>query len=361
MFIFGLINRIVSMKISAYITYIRLNWRTLLKRYFKRYVWPPPRFWREREAVVMVDGTKWHGGLTDRFRIILSVYSYCKAKGIRFRLYYRFPNSLTEYLSHNEYDWRISPGEITYNFLDSKNIYLYVKVMPELEKYRAYPGVGQPISPERLQLAREQNRTVNNNLHLSALDREFAKKRHRQYHIYGNSFFAHGHFKPLFEELFRPSEYLESKLKAFHETHSEPYESVTLRFQMLLGDCKEGSFEVLDQRQQEGLIDKCSKKIEELWRNNYFSTPKILVTSDSWRFLSFISQKEYVYAVPGRMEHMDFTRNPDVEMNSKPFLDLFLLMRSKRLTQLLTGKMYRSGFPVFAAELGEKPYNEIVF
>lgn len=58
---------------------------------------------------------------------------------------------------------------------------------------------------------------------------------------------------------------------------------------------------------------------------------------------------------------MDFTRNPDVEMNAKPFLDLFLLMRSKRLTQLMTGKMYRSGFPVIAAELGGNPYNEIVF
>ena len=309
----------------------------------------------------MVDGKKHHGGLTDRFRNILSLYSYCKTNGTRFRLYYCYPVPLTEYLLPNEYDWRISHREISYHFLDSREINLYVKVMPELEKYRAYPASGQTVPQEHLQLARIRNQEYNNNLHLTALNREFAKKRHRQYHIYGNAFFARGHFKPLFEELFRPSAYLENELKAFRATHPEPYESVTLRFQMLLGDFEEGAYEVLERQQQEELIDKCSQKIDELWQSGYFSTPKVLVTSDSSRFLMHISKKEYVYIVPGRMEHMDVTRTRDVKTNAKSFLDLFLLMQSGRLTQMITWKMYRSGFPAFAAELGGKPYDEIVF
>ena len=90
----------------------------------------------------------------------------------------------------------------------------------------------------------------------------------------------------MFEELFRPSAYLENKLSLIRQDLAEPYESVTLRFQMLLGDLDEGDFEVLDEQHQEELIDRCCQKIEELWVGRYFSTNKVLVTSDSMRFLS---------------------------------------------------------------------------
>lgn len=161
------------------ISYFLSNWRT----YVRRCLWPLPRLWRERDVVVMVDGKRPHGGVTDRFRNILSLYSYCKANGIRFRVYYFFPTPLTEYLVPNEYDWRISHREISYHRLDSRDIKLYVRVLPELEKFRAYPGLGQNLSDERLQLARAHNREYNNNLHLTVLDREFSKKRHCQYHM----------------------------------------------------------------------------------------------------------------------------------------------------------------------------------
>ena len=217
-----------------------------------------------------------------------------------------------------------------------------------------------PMTGERKS---SQARDYNNHIHLTTLDQELSKKRRRQYHIYGNAYFARGQYKSLFEELFKPSAYLEKKLNAFHNLFSEPYEAVTLRFQMLLGDLEEGTFEVLGAQQQEDLMEKCIKKIDELWRNNYFSTPKILVTSDSSRFISRISlkEKEYVYTIPGKMEHMDHTHNPDLEMNAKPFVDLFLLKDARRLTLLLTSKMYRSGFPAFAAELGERPFEVIEF
>lgn len=319
-------------------SYIRDNWRA----YIKRYLWPLPRF--KREVVVMVDGKLAHGGLTDRFRNILSIYSYCKTNDIPFKVYYNYPVPLTYFLVPNEYDWVISSNDISYHILDSQEIVLYV---------RDLPGAGEGNT--------SQAREYNNNLHLSALNKEFLKKRRCQYRIYGNAFFALGQYRSLFSDLFKPSAYLAKRIETLRNSFSEPYESVTLRFQMLLGDLEEGNFEVLGQQQQEDLIEKCIKKIDELWRNNFFSTPKILVTSDSSRFVSRISLNEYVYTIPGKMEHMDYTRNPDLEMNAKPFLDLFLLMQSKRLSQLITGKMYKSGFPAFAAELGGRPYVEIVF
>lgn len=310
--------------------------------YVRRYLWPLPRF--RREAVVMVDGKMNHGGLTDRLRHILSVYSYCKEKHIRFRVYYIYPRPLTDYLLPAEYDWRISRKDISYHILDSYEIGLYVKDLPETGNRKS-----------------ENAWEYKSREHINTLNKSFEKHRRAQFHVYGNAYFAKGNYKALFGELFRPSAFLENKLSQVMQGFDEPYESVTLRFQMLLGDFYEGDFEVLDEKGQEELIDRCCNKIDEMWKGHYFSASKVLVTSDSLRFLSRVAGKEYVYTIPGRMEHMDHTHNTDIDMNAKSFVDLYMLMRSQRLTQLITGKMYKSGFPVFAAELGGRPYEEVVF
>lgn len=282
----------------------------------------------------MIDGSQIHGGLTDRFRNILSIYYYCNEHNIPFKLYYVYPHRLEEILVPNNYDWRIAKNDISYHFLDSEEINLDVL---------------------------ELSGSDDNEKHLAILNNKLSSGRKIQFHEFGNAYFAKGQYAVLFKTLFKPSAYFLDCLRNRTNNIVEPYESVTLRFQMLLGDFYEGEFEVLDEIEREALIKKCIDKIDELWNNHYFSTSKVLVTSDSTLFIKRIAAKEYVYTVPGKMEHMDYTRNPDLEINTKPFLDLFLLMQSKRLTQLITGKMYKSGFPAFAAELGGRPYHEIIF
>ena len=326
---------------SAIVEKIKYIW-TYRNAYVHRYLWPLPRF--RREVVVMVDGKMTHGGLTDRLRNILSTYSFCKEKGIRFRIHYVYPCPLTCFLLPNDYDWRISPSELSHHILDTREIVLMVKELP---------GSGQWKS--------SSERDYNNHNHLTILDRELSKWKKTQFHIYGNAYFARGHYRPLFEELFRPSPYLAKKVSESIASMPEPYEAISLRFQMLLGDLFEGSYEVLEATQRADLICICIAKIEELWQSHYFSTPKVLITSDSELFLSRIKDKKYVYTIPGKMEHMDFTKNPDIEMNVKPFIDLFLLKEARRITLLRTGKMYKSGFPAFVAELGDKPFYEICF
>ena len=301
--------------------------------YIQRYLWPLPRF--RREFVVMVDGKLPHGGLTDRFRHILSVYSYCKEHKIPFRLYYIYPSPLKDILQPNEYDWRISASDLSMHFLSSGELDLFVDESNHDEFYNAH--------------------------HLQILDKAAVNKCRKQYHIYGNAFFGKGRYSALFKELFKPSPYLTDRIAMVRSAMNQPYESVSLRFQMLLGDLDEGNYELLDEQEREALINRCITKIDELWKNHYFSTPKVLVTSDSSLFLSRVASKDYVYTIPGRMEHMDYSDNPDLAVNAKPFVDLFLLMDAKRLTLLQTGKMYRSGFPAFAAELGGRPYDEIFF
>lgn len=306
--------------------------------YVRRYLWPLPKF--RREVVVMIDGKLPHGGLTDRFRNILSIYSYCKSNNIPFKVYYHYPCDLESILEPNEYDWRIKSSRLSHHFLDSKELILYVNPynLPDAEFKRK-----------------------NNEEHLKLLNDEFSKKRNIQYHLYGNAFFAEGHYSELYKELFKPSPYLKKRIENVLINMQEPYEAITLRFQQLLGDFSEGNFEILPKEERMALLKVCISKIEDLYNNGYFSTNRVLVTSDSPTFIEEIKNLSFVYTIPGKMEHMDFTKNLDLDMNAKSFIDLFLLMKAKKITLLRTGKMYKSGFPAFAAELGGAGYNEIHF
>ena len=172
---------------------------------------------------------------------------------------------------------------------------------------------------------------------------------------------AAGHYQELWKELFKMTPFLETHINQVRKNFKEPYESVTLRFQQLLGDFEEGDYETLSKEAKEVLIQTCIEKIDELYHTGYFSTPKVLITSDSQTFLERVRALSYVYTIPGKLEHMDFTQNDNLEVNVKPFIDLILLSEAQRLTLLKVGKMYKSGFPAFAAELGGKLYNELLY
>ncbi len=290
----------------------------------------------------MVDGKQSHGGLTDRFRNILSVYLFCKDNHISFKLYYIYPCNLRYYLLPNHYNWIIDSKNLSYSYYDSKDLYIYTNA--------------HTLTTDKTKWA-----TINNTYHISILSKAAYNKKPIQYHIYGNAYFGAGKYKYLFNELFIPSPYLKQKIAEVKKNINHEYEAITLRFQQLLGDLKEGNFDILSEYRQKELIDKCKNKIINLYMSGYFSTNYILVTSDSAKFINVINKLSFVYTIPGKMEHMDYTQNSDIEINAKSFIDLYLLSEAKCITLLQTEKMYKSGFPKFAAELGDKPYKEIIF
>lgn len=304
----------------------------LLRRYF----WPFPKF--KREVIVFIDGPG-HGGLTDRIRNILSVYFVCKEYAMPFRLFYTYPYDLSTFLSPNQYDWRITAKDISYHFLDSKTIYLWVdKIESDLRH--------QDWIKRR---------------HLMTLREIATSKKRIQYHIHGNSYLAEGKYRSLFFELFRPASLLNDRLSEISCRLPADYEGVTFRFQNLLGDFKEYDFMPLPPDEQKVLINACINKIKNLHDCGFFCTEHILVTSDSVSFLKHACVLPYVHIIPGKTGHPDCNEKKDLDTDLKPFLDLFLLAKAKRITLLKTGKMYESGFPKFAAELGGIPYSIVHF
>lgn len=197
--------------------------------YIRRYVWPLPKF--RREIVITIDGLYKHGGLTDRFRHILSVYSYCKKYDMRFRLFYVSPIPLQQLLIPHKYDWTIKESKVSYSYFDSEEVHLWVRCYQDEKRFS------------------EINIQLNNSVHQGVLDKIRESNKRKQYHIYGNCYFAKGHFHELFNELFLVSPYLEARIQQC--ALNFPYEAVTLRFQQLLGDFEEGDFEVLPDKEKD--------------------------------------------------------------------------------------------------------------
>ena len=101
------------------------------------------------------------------------------------------------------------------------------------------------------------------------------------------------------------------------------------------------------------IIDEAEQDIRDLMGipDNY----KVLVTADSSRFLSEAQKLERVYVIPGKIFHPHYVaegKNPFL----KSFIDFYMLMEAEKVHLLKTGPMYKSGFPEFAALLGNKPF-----
>lgn len=294
---------------------------TITNKYYKN---TKRTFPLKKEVILMIDGKALHGGLSDRIRGCLSIYSLCKKKDIPFFINWTYPFDLMLFLEPNIYNWRIQSQDIIYETPYSQPIAAYVFGIKFIE---------------------------------NMIDRHFFLKNilsntHAQYHVYTNSIITESKWPDLFHELFKPSPMLEQALKIHKANLKDPYYSFTFRFQQLLGDFKEGKYKTLKKEEQEALIQKCVNELALLLSK--FPQKKILVTSDSITFLNRLKNNPQIYIVPGTIAHMNFQANDNTFIKS--FIDFYLIMGASKVFLMKTSDMYNSGFPRFAAQIGKKPF-----
>ena len=281
-------------------------------------------------VIIMVDNTIYNPGLADKLRGILSIYSLCKEKHIDFKINWTYPFELTEYMLPNKINWIIEQEKIKYSLSDSKIV--VIDTLPNIHASR------QSIIDKKI------------------FDDTVLNSQYLQYHIYTNSLIHTQAFPNLFRELFTPSEKLQSLIDLHHKNIGEKYVAASFRFLELLGDFKdsEGMDEMLPPREQKLLIEQCYielKKFIDTLPEFY----KILVTSDSERFLTKASTLPRTYIIPGKVIHIRY-KTTDTSAYMKTFLDMFLLSGAESLVLFKTGKMYNSGFPRLASQIGNKPF-----
>lgn len=276
--------------------------------------------------IVMIDGRQIHGGFADRIRGIATIYQFCKNFNVPFSVYYDYPFKLEDFLEPVSFNWVCKKTELSYSKKQAKPVLLEEWMFPH-KYHKLY-------------------------LLLNVL---FSKK--IQLHVYTNSHFYYDKFSEQFNELFKPTLRLQQSIEWNLKNIGSDYVAMVFRFQQLLGDFKEGDFKVLSETDQSKLIVKCIKEIEKKWNGK----DKVLVTSDSSRFLSEVSKLSFVYTIPGQVVHIDYTKDATFETYMKSFVDFYMLSKAKEVYLLLTDDMFQSGFPKTASKVHNRPFKIIKF
>lgn len=274
-----------------------------------------------RKAICILDGSFTHGGLTDRIRGILSVYQEAKRRDIPFCIYWIHPFILSKFLlpaDPNTLDWRISEDALCRNLKHSKLI-----IADDLTETE---------SQHRLEASFHSN--------------------HQQLHFYTNADIGRGSYQYLFNELFKPSPLLKVALRKHQSRLTSAYQAFAFRFLTLLDDFTDFKVPELSPEQQETLMQKVEEELRRLIKE-VPDDQSIFITGDSIRFLNRVRNIDpRIYVVDGDIRHIDLDTNQTEETELKTFVDQFLLMGAYKVTLLRTGRMYRSGFSRFAAEVG---------
>lgn len=272
----------------------------------------------------------WNGGLCDRLRGIMGTYFICKEKKLPFKLFYRVPFCMEEFLTPNQYNWHIEENEVCFS-KDTNIVSLHSFQNGEFFSKREKKFLTKKIKPSK-----------------------------KQTHVYTNTQFIYQEdFEKYFWELFKPSERLQEHIEQEKQKIASAYISITCRFLTLIGDfndpCNIGK---LTEKEIDEYFLKLENKIVEIYQEEKIKVQgelKVLVTSDSITFLQFISKLSFVHTIKGNLSHVDAVQGEcHYENYEKSFLDLFMISHAEKVILLVTGQMFQSGFPQFAARIGGK-------
>lgn len=281
----------------------------------------------------VLDGNCIHGGMCDRFKSIISLYAFCKANNLPFRIKYSSPFQLEKILVPAEYDWGVKAGEYTDNPL-------FVKILFMRKE------------PQGKRLMRLKTRRQ---VHLYS-NRNWLEHINNRY----NTDFKWGE---LYKELFKPSPVLQTRIDEMKKNIDGEYIAAVFRFQNLLGDFLEYELTSLpSEAEKTQLIQTCLRGLKDVMSS--YPDVKFLVTSDSLKFLNEAVKLDRVYIIPGELKHMDQSRatnsEEDLDPHLKAFTDFYMIGGAKKIYRIGTPQMYPSEFPMYAAKVNDVPFESVI-
>lgn len=285
------------------------NWRLSFRR-------------SERCVVFPMDSRFYPCGFADKLKGIISAYAYAKANGLEFIIDHRVPFVLSEYL-HPNYQWQKDSDKVSYNVWNTKRIYLIDR--------------GSDVSP----LYKTYKKQCHICTNIDSID--LINER------YGKNF----SFSQLFHELFILSPLMKNEMNWYKKELNSDYISLSFRFVNLLGDFEEYGRYPLDNPAQLELMENCRNMVASLyWK--FEGKYKILVTSDSRKFIDWISDLEYIFLIPGSIGHSG--RDGSLQTITKTMLDFFMISEARYVFLGKIGPMYASQFAKIAAAVNDVPF-----
>lgn len=276
-------------------------------------------------AIFCLDGRTYTNGLADRLRGMVSIYLYSKLNNLEFKIEHIDPFYIEDYLQPNKYNWLLKKNDKTYNIKNANPICLfdYTKGL-----------------------------------------RLFFLSKNKQHHFYTNidcisllnkKYNTNYTFSELYNELFKPSDKLLYNINECLKQIGPEYVSISFRFMKLLGDFEDAWGNTLQPEEQEILIKKSLEVVKNLKERT--SCPKILVTSDSQKFINKVKEIPYAYIIPGEIGHIGNSPNSNIYM--KTFLDFYMISRAEKIFLGVSGEMYKSNYAKTASYISNKEFEII--
>lgn len=315
-------KRILVRIINAY----WLKEYVLLFRYYK---FSLKRTNKKSMLISVIDNKRNTQGLADRLKGIVSVYALSKATNSDFKCIFSYPFNLQEFLMPDKYNWIADKDELSNQTADIR--FKIMRKEPTLKKLMS-------VFPLKRQIYIYSN--------VNYLDE------------INNRFEVNFEWGILFNELFRPTPILQQQID-FHQKMfgGEKYVGCVFRFQSLLGDFEEYNYKQLSSKEQLALIKQNVNALKQLIQQE---NCRVLVTSDSSRFIAEIQGIENVYTLPGKVVHMDCNPSEKTEIYLKSFLDFYMLSQAQKVYSIGTRKMYPTEFPMYAAKVNNIPFERII-
>lgn len=283
----------------------------------------------DNKVYMMFDGRIDQAGLADNLRALSSVYYLCKKYGKNYKIVFHHPFHLEKFLKPNKYNWEEREGVEALMQTKMKDVVAL--------SYNSIFG------------------DSNKDLQRKYLERIISESR-MPIRLYTNTFCYDEYFYDNFNELFKPTTYLERLIEEQMSLIGGNFISASFRFANLMGDIDDNYGKELTEEGKMKLMLQCSKSIEQL--HEVHQGMRILITSDSKKFLNMIqSSLNFVYVIPGDIGHV--AHNGEDSVVLKTFLDLFVISKAEHVYMVRSSIMYKSGFSLRAAKIGNRPFSEI--
>lgn len=275
----------------------------------------------------MADGRMNSSGMFDRLKGMVSIYALSLAQGRLFSINHTMPFRLEDYLQPNDYDWRCN--NIQYSIMNNRPIIAYpgnfsrlVKIKKESHFYISFDIINQ----------------IN----------EYYK--------------INFEFGDLYRKLFKPTTHLQAKIdEHLAKIGGTKFISIHLRMVNLLGDKTERlkEFRQMNSTEAKSLLKDLRMLILKIISDN--PEYKIVLATDSNVFRQYIIEQipNIIYCVPGKITHIGNSDNVSDDEALKMFIDYYLISMSEKVYSIVGRGLYSSQFPLYAAKIGNKPFERI--
>lgn len=296
----GIINNLLFLKKDLY--------------YVKRFKWWG-KFHRNTFFFMIDPELCHHPGLADRLKAIVRCYGVAKKNGYHFKIVYKHPFHLEDYLQPNKVDWVADFSDMNYDVFGTKF-------------YRE--------TRQNKKLTLKQNKEYHCHTYMGDLLPECFED-------------TGYHWADLFDELFRPSE---DVTKLYKETGFEQgsYVAVHFRFVNALENFEANYDNALKtQEEKDNLIKRCKDALMKVYESN--NHQQVLVFSDSKVFLDSIQDLPVSSLDSSNIGHISFNDNKSSII--KTLLDMFMISRASKVYVVHAPELYNSScFALVGARIG---------